>query len=175
MLELLKFDTVMVFIDARHEGVKVPEPHNGQFDLRLNFDYEFGIDDFRVLPDRLEASLSFPEGEFFCVVPFEAIYLIVCHAIQRGSLFVESVPSEMLHFFFDPSKQDVPAEARKPFKVIETPIELDKAPAATEDAARHSREGGNPDPTAEKPTPPEGDNQDSPKEVRRKGHLRLIK
>ena len=86
VLELLKFDTIMVFIDARNENVKVPESLKAQFDLRLNFNYEFGINDFRVLPDRIEASLSFAEGEFFCVIPFEAVYLILCQAVNQPLL-----------------------------------------------------------------------------------------
>lgn len=127
--DLLKFDTVMVFIDARHPDIQVPEQHKNQFDLRLNFDYEFGIEDFRVLPDRLEATLSFEEGDFFCVIPFAAVYLMVCHAVSRGSLFPQSVPVEMLDFFFDGKSQDLPKAARRPFKVIPNQPEETEKPA----------------------------------------------
>ena len=106
ILELLKFGTVMVFVDARHEEVRVPDGFKTLFDLRLNFDYDFGIDDFRILPDRLEASLTFENKRFFCVIPFAAVYLIGNVGIKRGSLFPESVPAEMLTYFFNASEEE---------------------------------------------------------------------
>ena len=98
-LEYLKFGTIMVFVDSRHEGVKVPEYLKNDYQLRLNFDYAFEIDDFQVLKDRLEASLSFNRKDFFCVIPMDAVYLILNHATERGALFVESAPTEMLSLF----------------------------------------------------------------------------
>lgn len=159
MLELLKFDTVMVFLDARHPDVKVPESHKNQFDLRLNFDYEFGIEDFRVLPERIEATLSFPGGHEFCVIPFSAVYLMVCHAVSRGSLFPESVPNEMLEFFFDPKMKNLPQEIKKPFKVIENQDSTQPAP----EAAKKTTEA------------PKTDSKSPKQKPRKKGHLRLIK
>lgn len=121
MLKLLQLGTVMVFIDSRKNDVRLPEEHKNNFQLRLNFDYAFEIDDFQVLPDHLEASLSFNHRDFFCVVPFDAIYMMVNHYIQQGSLFLDSVPPEMLDVFagmrekpLDATKsKDVKAKSKK--------------------------------------------------------------
>ncbi len=99
MLHLLKMGTVMVFIDARRPNVIIPEKHAGDFQLRLNFDYAFEIGDFKVLPDSLEATLSFNQIDFFCRIPFSAVYLMICHESQVGGLFPESIPKEMMDFF----------------------------------------------------------------------------
>ncbi len=99
MLEQLKLGTVMVFLDTRKPGVTVPDQFRTDFQLRLNFDYAFEIEDFKVLPDHIEASLSFNRQKCFCVVPFSAVYLMVSHSAQIGALFPESIPKEMLNFF----------------------------------------------------------------------------
>jgi stringent starvation protein B len=99
MLHLLKMGTVMVFTDARRSGVMVPDKHTGDFQLRLNFDYAFEIGDFKVLPDGLEATLSFNQIDAFCRIPFSAVYLMICHESQVGALFPESIPKEMMDFF----------------------------------------------------------------------------
>ena len=165
VLELLKFDTIMVFIDARNENVKVPESLKAQFDLRLNFDYEFGINDFRVLPDRIEASLSFAEGEFFCVIPFEAVYLILCQAVNRGCLFVETVPNEMLDFFFDSNNPQLTQAPKRSFTVIEN---NNPEPAVVAPAKKKS--------TKKKATASESENAEADSKPKTgKSHLRLVK
>lgn len=104
ILKLMQFGTVMIFVDSRHQDVIVPEHLKNDHQLRLNFDYAYEIDDFRVLPDRIEASLSFNMRNFFCVIPFTAVYLMICHNIQHGSLFTQSVPIEMLEYFAEQAK-----------------------------------------------------------------------
>lgn len=122
MLRLLKFGTVMVFVDSRHGDVAVPEQFKNDFQLRLNFDYAFEIDDFQVLPDRIEGSLSFNRKNFFCIIPFDAIYLMLNHFTRQGSLFVESVPSEMLDAFstmsVTPGKNKKPGRNRSHLRVV---------------------------------------------------------
>lgn len=146
MFKLLQFGTVMIFIDSRHSGVTVPEHLKNDHQLRLNFDYAYEIDDFRILPDRLEASLSFNKKNFFCVVPLSAVYLMICHGIQYGAVFADSVPSEMLKFF---------------------PQNLD----ASEAQLQASVVGDKPSGASPLDPLPSGD---SP-QTTRKGHLRLIK
>lgn len=148
MLQLLQFGTVMVFVDSRNEGVIVPDHLKDDYQLRLNFDYAFEIGDFRVLPDRLEASLSFNKKDFFCIIPFDAIYLMVNHYIQRGSLFVMSVPTEMLEVF---------ANVNAAEETIEKP---QLKPIAGQ--AEEKNEDG------EDSSPPQ-------KTPRKRGHLRVVK
>lgn len=106
MLRLLKFGTVMIFLDSRYPDVIVPEHIKNDYQLRLNFDYSYEIDDFQVLPDRIEASLSFNKKNYFCIIPFDAVYLLLNHFTKQGSLFVESVPEEMLNAFVTTSSPD---------------------------------------------------------------------
>ncbi len=106
ILKLLQFGTVMVFIDSRSDAVIVPDHLKGDYQLRLNFDYAYEVDDFRVLPDRIEASLSFNHKNFFCVIPFNAVYLMVSHTIHHGVLFVQSIPAEMLEYFAAEAKKE---------------------------------------------------------------------
>lgn len=113
MLKLLQFGTVMVFVDSRQRDVIVPEHLKNDHQLRLNFDYAYEVDDFRVLPDRVEASLSFNRRNFFCVIPFNAIYLLVSHTIQHGVLFTQSVPVEMLEYFASEAQKQEEIEKRK--------------------------------------------------------------
>lgn len=101
ILKLLQFGTVMVFLDSRKLGVVVPEHLKGDCQLRLNFDYAYEVSDFRILPDRLEASLSFNRENFFCVIPFDAVYMIMCHHLQYGIYFNQSVPIEMRDMFVE--------------------------------------------------------------------------
>lgn len=112
MLKFLQFGTVMVFLDSRHPDVVVPEHLKGDPQLRLNFDYAYEIDDFRILPDRLEASLSFNRVNFFCVIPFDAVYLFVSHSIKFGVFFEQSVPPEMVAYFAAETQKEVNASKR---------------------------------------------------------------
>ncbi len=155
MLRLLKHGTVMVFVDSRREGVLVPEHLKGDFQLRLNFDYAFEIPDFQVLPDRLEASLSFNKKNFFCVLPFESVYLMINHFIQQGSLFTESIPVEMLEAFAGLNQQKLEREQKmSQFKVIvpeEKPAETPASPAESKEDKSKNRD------------------------KKKKGHLRVVK
>lgn len=182
MLELLKFGTVMVFVDSRHKDVVVPDYLKSDFQLRLNFDYAFEIDDFRVLPDRLEASLSFNKKNFFCVVPFEAVYLFINHGVERGSLFTESVPVEMLEVFAAMQKQEQPRSVAL-HSVASSPAATTTAsPEASPNqqtaspnsdtvpvpaAAAKTAEANAPDSSS-----PSGAAEPKPK---KRGHLRLVK
>lgn len=161
ILKLLQFGTVMVFVDSRREDVLVPTHLKGDYQLRLNFDYAYEVDDFRILPDRLEASLSFNHQDFFCVIPFEAVYLVVNHGIKHGVLFTHSVPVEMLEYFA--------AEAQKEEKTLkkvskETPFNVitNNNTAAEEEKTSIKRAVGS----------SSGDAKTAP---RRRNHLRVVK
>ena len=138
----------MLFIDSRHKGVSVPENLKNDFQLRLNYDYSYQIADFQVFGDRVEASLSFNHRNYFCVVPFEAVYLMVSHTSQHAVLFLHSVPVEMLDYF---SK-----EAKKQEKIQE---QKDKRPSMKV-VETHSKQNRSSDETGK---------------VKRTGHLRVVK
>jgi hypothetical protein len=165
MLELLKYGTVMAFVDSRHKDVLVPDYLKNDFQLRLNFDYAFEIDDFRVLPDRLEASLSFNKQNFFCVIPFGAVYLLLNHSIQRGSLFAENVPVEMLEIFSGFQKYEQ-QQSKTPLKPVASPAPDDPPiPAEPSQVATVSPA----------PAPAEAPNVQDKTDKKRRSHLRVVK
>lgn len=158
MLELLKYGTVMVFVDSRRPGVMVPDYLKSDYQLRLNFDYAFDIDDFRVLPDRVEASLSFNQRNFFCVIPFDAVYLILNNSIQRSALFVESIPAEMMDILAATGEQ----EKTKPEYLKSVVPESSLKNAEAHPATAH--------------TPNIASESDVPKEKpKKRNHLRVVK
>ena len=158
MLELLKYGTVMTFVDSRLPGVIIPDYLKSDYQLRLNFDYAFDIDDFRVLPDRVEASLSFNQRNFFCVIPFDAVYLILNNSIQRAGLFVESVPAEMLDILTATGKQ----EQSKPDRLKSVAPETSSNRVDSLPATAHSS-----DVAVE---------SDAPKDkTKKRNHLRIVK
>lgn len=161
MLHQLKLGTVMVFLDTRAAGVIVPEQYRNDFQLRLNFDYAFEIDDFKVLPDRLEASLSFNRQRFFCVVPFSAVYLMVSHGSQIGALFPESIPKEMLNFF---TLEQRPFEKQKNMSVLDGAAQPAESALATDAESPAGERAGR--------STEDGDEAASSK---KRGHLRLVK
>jgi len=69
----LKKGIVAVVLDARSRGVKVPPAYVDQPELILNFSYDFHVPDFNFNEVGVWATLSFDEGEFFCMVPWESV------------------------------------------------------------------------------------------------------
>ncbi len=90
----LQHGTVCVLLDARMEGVKVPPQFKNRGDLRLNFCYEFDIADFNFNAEHVWATLSFDEGEFFCLVSWASVYGMQCIKLNQGAVWFESFPKD---------------------------------------------------------------------------------
>ncbi|RMG13255.1 MAG: stringent starvation protein B [Deltaproteobacteria bacterium] len=95
LLRLLDAGKVMVQLDARREGVVVPEHLTGQSDLKLNLSYRFA-GPMTVEADRVCAELSFSGHPFLCEVPFSAIYAMVSHTTHDFYFFPTEAPAEAL-------------------------------------------------------------------------------
>ena len=67
---------VMITLDATREGVSVPSRFSKDFALSLNFSYRYNLPDFAFDEEGVSATLSFDEGYFYCLVPWEAVYRI---------------------------------------------------------------------------------------------------
>lgn len=93
---LLQFGKVMIFLDSRKTEVRVPPNHKGNLQLALNLSYSFQIPDFKVFEDHVEVTLSFPEGKFFCHLPFSAIYGMTSQPCSQTVMFPTEVPPELL-------------------------------------------------------------------------------
>lgn len=89
---LLTLGGIMIFVDTRKKDVQVPTQHLGNPQLPLNLDYAFQIPDFKILQDRIEATLSFNRQDFLCVLPMPAIYVIRSHVLPEIIVFPEDVP-----------------------------------------------------------------------------------
>lgn len=86
--------TVCVLLDARHDGVKVPVAYKNQGDLRLNFSYQFHIADFNFNQNAVFATLSFDDGEFFCFIPWDAVYAIQSSTLNNIYIWFNSFPDD---------------------------------------------------------------------------------
>lgn len=93
---LLSKGLVMVMVDTRKPGVRVPPEHMGKPQLALNLSYSFEIPDFKVLDDRVEVSLSFNKQDFFCMLSLDAIYTLVSQDAGEVVVFPQDVPLELM-------------------------------------------------------------------------------
>lgn len=112
---LLQTGTVMVILDGRAPGVVVPLEHQTNPKLPINLDYAFDVPDFKVLENRVEASLSFNRKNFFCILPLEAIYIMNAPSVSETVLFPEDVPQDLLASYAAPPKET------PPLSLIKTP------------------------------------------------------
>jgi stringent starvation protein B len=110
--ELLGLGMVLVAIDARAEGVDVPEHLGADPQLRLNLSYRFGrpmhVDDWGI-----SADLTFGGDPHTCQFPWNAIFLIVSHVNGESYLFPDHVPQELLH---QAATEQLEAAAKPPKK-----------------------------------------------------------
>ncbi len=86
----------MIHLDARREGVLVPERFKEDAHLRLNLSYRYSIPDFDANEERVQATLSFGGVPFQCVVPWAAIFGITSHANGDGQVWPEDLPTEVV-------------------------------------------------------------------------------
>ncbi len=96
LLELLGRGMVMVHLDARREGVRVPPAHADNHALALNLSYRFHLPDFQVDEHGVQASLSFNRQRFPCVLPWSAIFALRSHTDDSFHVWPGDVPSELL-------------------------------------------------------------------------------
>ncbi len=72
----LEKGVVMVVLDARRPGVSVPSQFAKRPNLGLNYSYDYRLPDFAFDEQGVSATLSFDEGYFYCLVPWEAVYRV---------------------------------------------------------------------------------------------------
>ncbi|MBI2340471.1 MAG: hypothetical protein HYU99_08945 [Deltaproteobacteria bacterium] len=156
---LLKNGTVMVLLDSRRFGVQAPQDHMGNPQLALNFDTMFNIPDFKILDDRIEATLEFGPMNFFCVIPFDAVYGYRPLSGDEAVVFPESVPKDLVP---PPTKSPLPPLSQTCPPVVWRRGERgDFSPA--------------PPPLAVVKSPDPAEKKEEPKPAKKKGHLKLVK
>src|SRR5690606_27390392 len=89
----------------------------------LNLSYNFGIPDFEITDNHVQASLSFQGRRYCCVLPFNAVFAFTSHAQPVGYVWPESTPEELAAHFGQlpaaPAPLPPPPVAASRFRVIE--------------------------------------------------------
>jgi stringent starvation protein B len=98
LTELLRTQpSVLVHLDARTEGVVVPAHLKKQPDLvlQLGLNLTIPVRDLKIDEDEWSGTLSFGRAPFFCIIPWDAVYLIMSPE-GYGSAWDADVPPEVL-------------------------------------------------------------------------------
>jgi stringent starvation protein B len=95
LIEMLGQGMVMIHLDARRPGVVVPRAHAGDRHLRLNLSHAFSIPDFVVGEHLVSATLSFGGVPFHCEVPYEAVFAMSSHVVDKGYVWPADMPADI--------------------------------------------------------------------------------
>ena len=87
---------VMVTLDARRPGVRVPSHLAKETQLNLDFSDRFGLADFVYDERGVRASLSFNRQPFLCEVPWSAVYALFSHTDNERLTWARALPPEIL-------------------------------------------------------------------------------
>jgi hypothetical protein len=96
MLALLDRAEARVHLDARHDGVELPDRFRGEAHLRLDYGYGFQppIPDLTVDDKGITATLSFNRVPFRTFIPWSAVYLIADFD-GNGAVWQEDIPADL--------------------------------------------------------------------------------
>lgn len=123
--DLLAMGPVLVHIDARANGVSVPLHLEKDAKLVLRFGHGLKpeIHDLTVDEDGLGGTLTFGGVPHRCVLPWPAVYAVVSEADQRGMVWPEDVPVEVLEDIMPPggAQPEVMAPAAPVAMTVEKP------------------------------------------------------
>jgi stringent starvation protein B len=95
-LALLREGWTSLHLDARREGVIVPDHLKGEGHLVLQYgnDLPIPIPDLQVDEEGVTATLSFARSPHQTVVPWDAVY-VVASSDGRGVLYHEDIPTDV--------------------------------------------------------------------------------
>lgn len=90
-------ENVLIHLDPRRDGVKVPKrfrrkPH---LILEIGKDMLIPIPDLEIMERGICATLSFSRKPFRCFLPWASIYAAVGKNSSRGMVWTEDVPKEV--------------------------------------------------------------------------------
>jgi stringent starvation protein B len=92
---LLDDGMVMIVLDSRIEEVVVPEEFKNIPDLRLNLSWNFGLP-MKINDHGIFTTLTFSGKKFDCIIPWNAIFVVVPHRNGKPIYFPESTPLDIL-------------------------------------------------------------------------------
>jgi stringent starvation protein B len=98
MESLLARGPVLVHVDARRAEVSVPTRFRADPSLVLRFGYQLSppIGDLTVDEDGIAGTLTFAGQPFRCILPWTAVYAAMVEGEQRGTVWPEDVPEDVL-------------------------------------------------------------------------------
>lgn len=96
--QLLARGPVLVHVDARRAEVAVPSRFRADPSLVLRFGYNLSpaIGDLVVDDDAIAGTLTFSGQPFRCILPWTAVYAAMVEGEQRGTVWPEDVPEDVL-------------------------------------------------------------------------------
>jgi len=95
---LLARGPVLVHVDARRSEVAVPTRFRADASLVLRFGYSLSpaITDLTVDDTAIAGTLTFGGQPFRCILPWTAVYAAMVEGEQRGTVWPEDVPEDVL-------------------------------------------------------------------------------
>jgi len=95
---LLARGPVLVHVDARRAEVTVPQRFRADASLVLRFGYNLtpAIGDLTIDEDAIAGTLTFGGQPFRCILPWTAVYAAMVEGEQRGTVWPEDVPEDVL-------------------------------------------------------------------------------
>src|SRR5512142_841930 len=95
---LLARGPVLVHVDARRAEVSVPPRFRADPSLVLRFGYQLSpsIGELVVDDDAIAGTLTFGGQPFRCILPWTAVYAAMVEGEQRGTVWPEDVPEDVL-------------------------------------------------------------------------------
>jgi stringent starvation protein B len=95
---LLARGPVLIHIDARRAEVSVPARFRADASLVLRFGYNLtpAITDLVVDDEAVSGTLTFAGQPYRCVLPWTAVYAAMVEGEQRGTVWPEDVPEDVL-------------------------------------------------------------------------------
>jgi stringent starvation protein B len=92
---LLGEGMVMVHLDARRPGVRVPPALRGEAQLRLNLSYRFASRDLTVGEELVGCTLSFSGQPYYCELPVDAIFAVTSHVTGEALVWPDSLAAAL--------------------------------------------------------------------------------
>ena len=96
LLAALDKGMVMIHVDARRQGVLVPQHLAAEPHLRLNLSYRFDPPDLSVGEWGVRSTLSFSRTRFRVAVPWSALFAITSHVTKEFWLYPDDMPRELI-------------------------------------------------------------------------------
>jgi stringent starvation protein B len=95
---LLARGPVLVHVDARRAEVSVPARFRADASLVLRFGHTLSpaIADLVIDDDAISGTLTFAGQPFRCILPWTAVYAAMVEGEQRGTVWPEDVPEDVL-------------------------------------------------------------------------------